>query len=99
MIISNKQVNNVIKAYQPKQSNLTPKKESKNIKPLEPDDLNISAESKMKQLAFQTINKLPEVRQDKVAKLKQEIATGTYQVSDHQVAEKILRQAVLDQRV
>lgn len=99
MIISNKSITNIIKAYQPKTSNPIRKKESEIVKSLGQDGLNISEESKIKQQALQTIKKLPEVRQDKVDKLRQEIAMGTYHVSDTEVAEKILRQAVFDERV
>lgn len=44
-------------------------------------------------------NVLPDVRSEKVAALQNAIGSGTYQVQGQQVAEKLLREVIVDTKV
>jgi negative regulator of flagellin synthesis FlgM len=44
----------------------------------------------------QHINRLPDVREDRVRALKEQIENGTYQVSGQEIADLIIRRALAD---
>lgn len=47
--------------------------------------------------ARRLLEKVPDVRADKVARIKKAIEEGTYEVSSREVASSMLREALLDQ--
>jgi negative regulator of flagellin synthesis FlgM len=63
------------------------------------DDVVISGAGKLKQRAINAAKQSDDVRTDKVEELKQAIATGSYAVSDDEVAESMIYQAVIDKMV
>lgn len=98
MIISGKQVQNILKIYG--------KQGTEAVKPKAPvnqvnknDQVNISKESAVLNRAVQAAREPYEVRTDKVEELKEGLATGTYQVSNEEVAEKMLYRAILDKMI
>lgn len=56
-----------------------------------PDDVEVSAEAK----ALLDARSAPDIRQEKVAALKQVIADGTYEVSSHALAERLIDAGVV----
>ena len=54
------------------------------------DQLEISQVGKDYQIAKQAIKSVPDVREDRVNELKAAIAAGTYNVSDEDIADKII---------
>jgi negative regulator of flagellin synthesis FlgM len=54
------------------------------------DKLEISQVAKDYQVAKQMVAKTPDVREDKVNDLKQRIASGTYDVSAQELADKLV---------
>ena len=54
------------------------------------DKVEISSFGKELQIAKQAVSNAPDVREDKVAELKNQIANGTYSVSPESFAEKLL---------
>lgn len=55
------------------------------------DQVTISRAGTEFQMAKQAVNEAPEVREDLIAGLKQQIKDGTYQVSGEDFAEKLLQ--------
>lgn len=55
------------------------------------DRLEISDQARALKTAADALKKLPEIRTDKVERLKAEIKAGTYQESGEQIAERILK--------
>jgi negative regulator of flagellin synthesis FlgM len=55
-----------------------------------PDRVDISVSTAEVESLKKTMQGLPDVQSDKVARLRNDIATGTYQVSGKLVAEKML---------
>lgn len=86
-INSNFGVQNVTKAYQQN----TPKTEKKSNVSFETDKIEISEEAKIQQAAMRAAKQLPEVREDKVAELKQQIKDGTYRPTADQIIEKMFQ--------
>jgi negative regulator of flagellin synthesis FlgM len=54
------------------------------------DEVAISLDARLMQRAQQAVASAPDVRQDKVAELKQQIASGQYQVSPDKIARRML---------
>lgn len=96
MIISNKQVQNILKL---ERINSLKKKEplketaavSKN------DSLVLSDRAQELNFAKEQVLKSPEVRADKIRELKKQIEEGNYQVSWDEVAEKMIGRSLVDE--
>lgn len=96
MIISNKQVQNILKL---ERINSLKKKEplkeaaavSKN------DSLVLSGRAQELNFAKEQVLKSPEVRADKIRELKKQIEEGNYQVSWDEVAEKMIGRSLVDE--
>jgi negative regulator of flagellin synthesis FlgM len=60
------------------------------------DKVEISAEAKRREFARikEILEKVPDVREEKVAALKAAIENGTYEVKSKEAAEKMLREAI-----
>ena len=56
------------------------------------DQLQISEFGKDLQIAKQAVAAAPDVREDKVAEIKERLASGTYNVSAEELAEKLASQ-------
>lgn len=96
MIISKTQVQNLLKVYE---TNLGATKAAK-VESSQPvtrkDDVSISEASKLKQKVMQAVNQAPDIRTDRVDEIKQKLAAGTNEISDGDVAQKMLERAIVD---
>lgn len=54
------------------------------------DQFDISQTAKDYQVAKKAVDKVPEVRMDRVEQLKSQLASGTYDVSMNELADKLL---------
>ncbi|MGM0370028.1 MAG: flagellar biosynthesis anti-sigma factor FlgM [Bacillota bacterium] len=63
------------------------------------DSFNISKNAQQLQKAKAKIDDVSKARQEKVAKLKQEVQQGNYDVSGEEIAEKMLNQAEISKLV
>ena len=97
MRIFNQQIPGVIKAYNQQ------KKVEKTGEPQiqrKSDGVEISSEARYFALACQALKELPEPNNgEKIAELRQAIKTGTYQVKNEDIAEKILEESYLDELI
>ena len=57
---------------------------------LSPDKIEISDAAKEYQVAMQAFKELPEVREDRVSEIKEQIKDGTYKPSSEDIAKKLL---------
>ncbi len=76
-------ISNVMKAYGKHVKRTTKAKEAT-------DKVEISSAARDMQVARKAFDSLPEIREDKVADIKQQIASGTYKPSAEQVIEKLM---------
>ncbi|ADL11795.1 flagellar biosynthesis anti-sigma factor FlgM [Acetohalobium arabaticum] len=97
MKISNEQLSQVLKTYNQKKASKSNSeaKKSKN----KGDKLFISSDAKEMQEAKKALESQPEVRREKVERLKKQIKTGNYNVSGEEVADKMLSRTIVDNLV
>lgn len=99
MIISKSQVQNILRTYSKQLGNNKINKVDEAKKVTKKDNLAISSESKIKQKVMQAIKNADDIRLDKVSDLKERVSTGTYTISDDEVAEKMIERAIVDRLV
>lgn len=93
MRIDNIQGKNIQKLYQNQQNLLN--QDDKKLKSGEGDQMNISSKGmQIKKLADQ-LEAEPEVRAEKIAHLKEEIAAGNYHVDSEKLAESLLEEIAI----
>ena len=63
------------------------------------DELKLSNKAMEYQLAVNSLKNVPEIRKDKVEKLKSEISAGTYKVDGEKIVEKMFGNINFDKRV
>lgn len=96
MIISKTQVQNLLKTYaKTTTDNINKSKEVKQ-KFSQKDELAISGESKIKQQALLAVKQAEDIRIDQVNNIKEQMSAGTYEISDDEVAEKMISRAIVD---
>lgn len=79
-------INNYMDSYAKHTSKIKETKETKKSK----DVLDISPAAKEYQLAQKSINKVSDVRQEKVSEIMKKIESGTYNVSAEEIADKMV---------
>ena len=60
------------------------------------DTVALSNAAKDIQEAQKQLEAIPDVREDKVAQLKEQIENGTYEINEEKIADKMLKDALLD---
>jgi len=61
------------------------------------DKVVLSPKAKEVQEATKLIKELPDIREDKVAKLKEQVDQGTYRIDGKKIAFKMLKESILDE--
>ena len=72
----------------------TSDKTNKNV--AKTDTVNISDAAKEIQEVRKELDKIPDVRTDKVEQLKNQIENGTYEIKSEEIAEKMLKDSLLN---
>ena len=62
------------------------------------EHIDISSKAKDIQKATESINTAPDIRIEKVGRVKEQIANGSYSVSSEQLAEKILENIITESK-
>jgi negative regulator of flagellin synthesis FlgM len=99
MYISRTQIQNLFKVYNKDMNSGKNSAAEVKSKKVAGDDLALSGESKIMQRALLAVKQADDIRQDKVNALREQVSAGTYSVSDDEVAETMISQALLDQMV
>ena len=60
------------------------------------DRVALSPEAKIMQEAIKVLETLPDVREEKVAQIRERIEEGTYQVDGRKVAEKMINESIMN---
>ncbi|MBW4827898.1 MAG: flagellar biosynthesis anti-sigma factor FlgM [Clostridiaceae bacterium] len=63
------------------------------------DELNLSNKAIEYKNAFNEIKELPEIRENKTKKIKDEITTGTYKIDGRKIVDKMFEKANFDKKV
>jgi negative regulator of flagellin synthesis FlgM len=64
--------------------------------PAKTDTVVLSDTAKKVQKAQKQLEALPDVREDKVAQLKEQIENGTYEMDEEKIADKMMKDALLN---
>ncbi len=86
-IVNNVSIQSVAKAYQ----KTAAQSEKKTASSFETDKIEISQEARIQQAAMKAVKQLPDVREAKVAEIKQQIQDGVYKPTADQIMEKMLQ--------
>jgi negative regulator of flagellin synthesis FlgM len=96
MRIVNQPIPGITKAYnQQNKENSIAKTEGSS----QQDQINISHEARFFNTARSALQQLPESNGKKLEELRSSIKTGTYEVKNEELAEKIWQESFLDQRI
>ncbi len=79
-------INNVSRLYQATKPKKAAGSENTDTK----DKYEVSKYAKDYQTARTAMSSVPEIREDKVARIRDELNSGTYNVSAHEIAEKMV---------
>jgi len=60
------------------------------------DSVELSTEAKIMQEAVKVLETLPDVREEKVEQIKQQIADGTYEIDSKKISEKMIKESVVN---
>lgn len=80
-------------------NNMGQKKVSANKNRFRKDEINFSERAMDYQFAIKKLKDVPEMRMEKVDKLKEEIKSGNYNVEGKKIVEKIYENVNFDKRV
>jgi len=99
MMISKTQVQNLLKVYETNMGKNRVGQTESSAPVVKKDDVSISDASRLKQKVMQAVNQAEDIRADKVNELKEKLAAGTYEVSDGEVAEKMISRTIVDRLI
>ena len=60
------------------------------------EKVNLSTKARDIQQLRDAVSQLPDVREDKISELKDQVDTGTYDVNGQKIAEKMVSESLLD---
>ncbi|MFA5525122.1 MAG: flagellar biosynthesis anti-sigma factor FlgM [Tissierellales bacterium] len=93
---NNNTIDKVVQAYKNQEVN---KAKTNSNKTSRNDELSLSDLAKDYQVAMNAIKNLPDVREEKVRAIKEQISTGTYVIDAGKIAEKMIENVSFDKRV
>ncbi|MDD4602027.1 MAG: flagellar biosynthesis anti-sigma factor FlgM [Negativicutes bacterium] len=96
MIISGKQVQNVLKAYGEQTKAAQNTKNEKSGPVQKQDEVILSSEAKEFGQILQSIKKLPDVREDKVNEISKKLDSGNYTIEAKDIAEQMIARVLAD---
>ncbi|EGO62276.1 flagellar biosynthesis anti-sigma factor FlgM [Acetonema longum] len=99
MIISGKQVQDVLKVYTEQTSGKTKSPGRSNPVSGKRDEVVLSSKAHEFGSVLQALQALPEVRPERVKEISAKIADGKYQVSAEQIADKMIGRSIIDRIV
>lgn len=94
MIISKAQVQNIMKIYGKDSTSARVDNVKSTGAASQKDELSISQASRVMHKAMMAAKQAPDIRWDRVNELKEKIASGTLDVSDEEIAAKIIEHAL-----
>ncbi len=101
MIISSNQIQSLVAQYTKlnQKTNDKSKEEFKGVQQKSLDKISVSNDAQAYLVARQAIKNVPDVREEKLAELQQRVKSGTYEVKDEDIAEKMLGRTLVDKLV
>ena len=91
-------IDNYVKQVNPDQQQEAVQKKDQKPEP-KGDSVKLSPRAKELQKANADLKNVPDIDEDKVNKLKNEIQNGTYEVKPDEIAEKMIKESIVNQFV
>lgn len=92
-------INNINKLLKIYNNNLNVKKANDVKMSKNKDELKLSHRAMEYQYALNKLKEVPDIRKNKVDRIKEEIKTGTYVVDGEKIVEKMFEKANFDKRI
>lgn len=101
MIISNTQIQSLVVQYLKQDAKFTPSKseDSGKFSNRGTNRTAIAQDFHALSAAKELIRDLPDIREDRLARIQQQVKSGTYEVTDEEVAEKMIGRSLVDKLV
>jgi len=101
MIISNSQIKSLLSLYARRDSEISraPRKEAEKVLTGDAYKVAISADVQAYTAVRDAIMNLPDIREDRLIQIEKMVKSGTYEVNDEEVAEKMLGRTLVDKLV
>jgi len=101
MIISNNQIQSLLALYlkQDEKYSAAKREEIGSIFREGSDKLSVSKDARAFSMAKDVIRDLPEIREDRLALIQKRVKTGTYEVTEEEVAAKMIGRSLVDKLV
>ena len=90
MIISNNQIQSLLAQYL--------KQDTKKVGP-EKKEKSVTEDVRAYSAAKEMIRELPDIREDRLANIQKHVKSGTYEITDEEVAEKMIGRSLVDKLV
>lgn len=100
MIISNSQIQGLLTQYS--KQNVKVSNKNQDIKPIfqkSVDQVNVSNNAQAYTVARQAIKNVPDIREERLSEIEQRVKSGTYEVKDEDIAEKMIGRILVDKLV
>ncbi|PKM82411.1 MAG: hypothetical protein CVU89_05250 [Firmicutes bacterium HGW-Firmicutes-14] len=101
MIISNNQIRSLLALYSQQEAK-SPQASKKELSKIFNEELYknaVSQDAEAYTNAREVIRGLPEIREDRLASIEQKVKSGTYEITDEEVAEKMIGRSLVDKLV
>lgn len=100
MIISNNQVQSLLAQYLKQNAKLNPakKEEFQKVGP-EKKEKSVTEDVRAYSAAKEMIRELPDIREDRLVDIQKHVKSGTYEITDEEVAEKMIGRSLVDKLV
>jgi negative regulator of flagellin synthesis FlgM len=66
---------------------------------LKEDRVELSQTARDVQKARAQMEEIPDIREEKVTEIKNQIQNGTYEIDSHKIASKMIRQSLMDEKI
>lgn len=101
MIISNNQIRSLLALYKQQEKDVSTDKKEEMPKKFHKEAYNsaIEKDARVFSAAKEAINELPDLRMERLARIEKQVKTGTYEVTEEEVAEKMIGRSLVDKLI
>lgn len=99
MIISNSQIQRMLAQYLKQDTKFPTKKVDSGKIGRDDSQKSVSEDVRAYSAAKEMIRELPDIREDRLANIQNQVMSGTYEITDEEVAEKMIGRSLVDKLV
>ncbi|ADG83632.1 flagellar biosynthesis anti-sigma factor FlgM [Thermincola potens] len=101
MIISDAQIKSLLQTYARQDARYSARKakDEREKKAMVNDNSLVSDTARAFQMAKNLIKEMPDIREERLKGIQNQVMTGTYEISDDEIAEKMIGRSLVDKLV